>query len=322
MTQDRAFRLLSALALVLLAAPLSPAQVSFQAPVGLTGETVTNPTSLQFGPDGRLYVSETGGPDHVGGDIHVYEIQRTDVDSNGIGEYAVTSTEIIDLVKLYTPNHDDDGTPNPTQERQITGILVVGTPDNPVLYVSSSDWRIGAGSTGGDVNLDTNSGILHRLTWVGTGRDDPNGYWDKVDLVRGLPRSEENHSVNGMQLSPDGTTMYLTVGGFTNAGAPSNNFTFITEYAYAAVVVAIDLPALDAMPLQTDASLYSGDGYVYQWVYDLPTLDDPTRANVNGITDPSDPGYLNGFTEANDPFGGNDGLNQAKIDPVNHPGNP
>ena len=50
-----------------------------------------------------------------------------------------------------------------------------------------------------------------------------------------------------------------------------------------------------------------------KYVYDIPTLDDPTRPNKNGITDPNSFGY-NGI-DVNDPFGGNDGLNQAIMVP-------
>ena len=67
--------------------------------------------------------------------------------------------------------------------------------------------------------------------------------------------------------------------------------------------LAIDLDAIDALPLQ-------GSGNT-KYLYDLPTLDDPTRANLNGIDDPSASGY-DGI-DPDDPFGGNDGLNQAKI---------
>ena len=40
--------------------------------------------------------------------------------------------------------------------------------------------------------------MISRLTWNGTS-------WQKQDLVRGLPRSEENHSPNGIQLDPAAT---------------------------------------------------------------------------------------------------------------------
>jgi len=259
----------------------------------LQGVSLQNPTSLQFGPDGRLYVAQQNGL------ILVLTVERT-----GPATYQVVNQETITLIKNI-PNHNDDGTLVSVSNRQVTGILVTGTADNPVLYVTSSDPRIGAGGGGSDWNLDTNSGMLSRLTWVGTGRDDPAGYWDKVDLVRGLPHSEENHAPNGMAYDPVTNTLYIAVGGHTNAGAPSNNFAFTTEYALSAAILSVDLNALEAMPVQG-----SGND---KYVYDLPTLDDPTRPNANGIDDPNAPGY-DGI-DINDPFGGNDGLNQAKWDP-------
>ena len=269
---------------------------------GLDGEVSSNPTSLEFGPDDRLYVSQLNGT------IYAYTIER-----NGDADYEVVNTETIDLVKNI-PNHNDDtGGPCSGSSlcnlRQITGILTVGTATNPILFVSSSDRRHGAGGGGTDVNLDTNSGMVSRLTCVG-GIDVATNQctgWEKIDLVRGLPRSEENHSVNGMQLegSPTDGTLYLAVGGHDNAGAPSNNFAFTVEYALSAAVVQIDLATIEALPTQGSAP--------HQYKYDLPTLDDPTRANANGITDPNASGY-NGV-DVDDPFGGNDGLNQAKLVP-------
>lgn len=233
-----------------------------------------NPTTLQFGPDGRLYVAERFGT------IYVFTIAR-----NGPGDYVVTSQENIEFIWQDIPNRTDDtgavdtGSAFLSTNRQITGLYVTGTAANPVIYVSSSDPREGGGSGGADLNLDTNSGVVSRLTWTGT-------QWDHLQLVRGLPRSEENHAVNGMALDESSNTLYLAVGGFTNMGAPSFNFTLIAEYALSAAILSIDLDAIG------------------NTTYDLPTLDDPTRVN---LPDGSDP---------NDPFGGNDGLNQAVIDPA------
>ena len=242
---------------------------------GLQGESLNNPTSLQFGPDGRLYVSQQDGT------IFAYTISR-----QASNNYVVTNVETILLVKSML-NHNDDGTLNASLgKRQVTGILLSGTAQQPILYVSSSDPRIGGPS--GDQNLDTNSGVISRLIWNGNG-------WDKVDLVRGLPRSEENHAVNGMQLDETSNTLYLAVGGNTNAGSPSQNFASLTEYAYSCAILSIDLDAIDAMPTQTD---FGGLAF---YKYDLPTLDDPDRDNSSGNQD------------INDPWGGNDGLNQAKL---------
>src|SRR3954471_14886346 len=57
-----------------------------------------NPTSLQFGPDGRLYVAQADGT------ILAYSVRR-----NGPNDYSVTATESIAKVRSI-PNHDDDGT--------------------------------------------------------------------------------------------------------------------------------------------------------------------------------------------------------------------
>ncbi|MEJ7913871.1 MAG: hypothetical protein WKF70_12000, partial [Chitinophagaceae bacterium] len=183
------------------------------------------------------------------------------------------------------PNHNDDGIANATiNTRQVTSLLVKGTPSQPLLYVTSSDSR--TGGPGGDFNLDTNSGILSLLTKTGSG-------WQKVDLVRGFPRSEENHATNGIQLDEQTNIMYMVIGGFTNGGAPSYNFAYISEYALAAAVLSINLNVINAIPTK-------GTGNT-AYKYDIPTLDDPTRGNNPDGSD------------VNDPFGGNDGLNQTKI---------
>ena len=245
----------------------------------LNGDNLTSPTSLQFGPDGRLYVSQQNGL------ILAYTIQR-----NNSTNYQITATEIIDVVRQIQ-NHEDDGSISPNniediEDRQVTGLLVTGSANNVIIYVGSSDPRIGGGGGGQDKNLDTNSGIISRLTKSGNN-------WQRLDLVRGLPRSEENHANHGMQLR--GNLLYVAQGGNTNAGAPSNNFAFSTEYALSAAILTVNITAIDAMSTKTAA-----DGSQYK--YDIPTLDDPTRPNQNG-------------QDIGDPFGGNDGLNQAKIVP-------
>ena len=162
---------------------------------------ISNPTSLQFGPDGKLYVSQQDGI------IQVYTVTQPTP-----GTWSATPSETIDLI-YNIPNHNDDGSLNTLViGHQVTGMLVTGTAANPVIYVTSSDPRIAVGD---DSGLDTNSGILSQLTWTGTA-------WTKVDLIRGLPRSEENHSPNGLALSADGTKLYMVVGGNTNNGAPSS----------------------------------------------------------------------------------------------------
>ena len=248
---------------------------------------IANPTSLQFGPDGRLYVSEQNGT------INAFTVELQN------GEYSVTDNEVLTLstgdeVVKSILNHNDFGVPDDTfTNRQVTGFLVVGTAANPILYISSSDPRI---AQKGEKELDTNSGIVTQVTWTGTD-------WEAVDLIRGLPRSEENHSTNGLVLSPDGTKLYLAVGGNTNNGAPSEFFSYTAEYALSGTVLEIDLEDINSRPILTDPA-GGQNGASRQYIYDLPTLDDPSVAN-DGVREDSD-----GLDVAG-PFGGNDGFNQA-----------
>jgi hypothetical protein len=168
-------------------------------------------------------------------------------------------------------------------------MYVTGTTETPVLYISSSDYREGGGyEFGTDTNLDTNSGIISRLTKNG-------GSWTRLDLVRGLPRSEENHATNGLFLDVSANMLYVAQGGNTNGGAPARAFAYLCEYALSGAVLIIDLNMLDTMSVKTDTS--SGASYVY----DLPTLDDPSRINANGIDDPTDDDYDG--VDIHDPFG-------------------
>jgi hypothetical protein len=160
-------------------------------------------------------------------------------------------------------------------QRLVTGILVTGTPGRPVAFVTSSDPRFGRGVSGNDEPVDTNSGVLSQLVRTERG-------WERLDLVRGLPRSNADHAPNGMALSRDGTTLYIAQGGNTNLGAPAAPFGDVPEYELSAAILAVDL-------------LRIGDR-----TYDLPTLDDPARPGVQ---------------DENDPFGGNRGLNQARLVP-------
>ncbi|MGD1859643.1 MAG: malectin domain-containing carbohydrate-binding protein [Leptolyngbyaceae cyanobacterium] len=271
------------------------------------GPSLSNPTSLQFGPDGRLYVSEQNGS------INAFTVEKqgdTWVPTNGEELLLPGGGGVVKSIQ----NHNDDGTPvtgnqlgGNTNNRQVTGIVVTGTADEPVLYISSSDPRI---STNGDVGLDTNSGVVSKVSWNSTTQE-----WEVVDLVRGLPRSEENHSVNGMILTENGTKLLLQVGGFTNNGAPSGFFSYTNEYALSGTVLELDLVALDALPDQIDPE--GGQGSAPRtYKYDLPTLDDPNIANAPAELSDQE-ALTQGFRENSQgmdldgPHGGNDGLNMA-----------
>ena len=275
---------------------------SFNA-TGLNGENLNNPTSLDFGPNGKLYVSQQDGT------IFEYTVLRDNAQA-GSGTYTAINSNSINIVKTGTPNHNDDGTINTSNKRQVTGLLATGTQTTPILYVSSSDSRIGGGGSGNDKNLDTNSGVLSRLTWTGS-------TWDKVDLVRGLPRCEENHSTNGMEIFERNGSTYLLLqqGGNANKGAPSNNFAGTSETYLSGTLLIVDLTQLEQMEAANGGPYFDTRQGNVKYIYDLPTLNDPERPDIDN-TDSSFPYQVghplyNSTIDLGDPFGGNNGLNQA-----------
>ncbi|MEO1329758.1 MAG: hypothetical protein AAFW46_08850, partial [Pseudomonadota bacterium] len=262
--------------------------------------SISQPTALVWGPDGRLYVTE------VDGDVKVLTVAFGDKnpnDGDATQNFYVTEAETLGLIKDLQ-NYNDDGTTNGSSNRQVTGIDVTpqfdenGDPvtlpnGDPlvVVYVTSSDSRIGAGTGGGDANLDTNSGVITKLV------QQPDGSFVAFDIVRGLARSEENHALNGLEVIQEivdgklvSERLIVANGGNANTGAPSNNFAGQQEQPYSAAILEVDLDQINAIT----PTPYSGDPSRF-YVYDLPTLDDPTR---------------DGAAE-NDPFGGNDGYNSA-----------
>ncbi|MEO0466643.1 MAG: malectin domain-containing carbohydrate-binding protein, partial [Pseudomonadota bacterium] len=254
----------------------------------------SKPTSLQFIvlEDGTqiLITSQQKGP-----------ITFWKIESEGEGttrtytETLLFQTNIIEDI----PNYDDKGVLQPNQnDRQITGLFAeLDANGEIVVYVTSSTADIGGGggSTVNDKGLDTNSGVLSKLTIDINDNPDGTGWSaDKVDLIRGLPRSEENHSVNGMDMTPDGNLLMM-IGGFTNAGAPGQNFAYTPEYWLSGTLVEVDLSDIEARIANGETF---DDGFGNTVVYDLPSL---------GID-------RDGFTKnSNNPFGGNDGYNQTYL---------
>ncbi|MFW6316931.1 MAG: choice-of-anchor D domain-containing protein, partial [Halorubrum sp.] len=241
----------------------------------LEGFSAGKPTAIDFGPDGRAYVSTQGGT------VYALEVERTEA-----GAYEVVNEEEIGAIGDI-PNHDDLGNLEDGQsDRQITGLTVGGTADEPEVYVSSSDPEISVGQD--DDSTDTNSGAISKLTFDWS--DD--GGLNDVDhevMVLGLPRSEENHATNGLDLSADEETLYVAQGGHTNKGAPSDNFGHTPEYALSAAILEVDLAQIEenqATSLQSHDSDYPDLDYLY----DLPTIQGEEL-----------------------PFGGNNGVNQAEL---------
>ena len=289
---------------------------------GLKGEQSLFPTAIAFARSGEpvLFVSQQDGA-----------VWRYVVEKGPDGAFSVTKAHTpsqkapaalrIDAIQK-THNYDDDGSPGPDGERQVTGLAVVeetiGGVARDVLYVTSSDHRIGGGSDADYQGIDSNSSQLHKVVL-----DQKTGaVIDNVALVRGLPRSAENHSANGVDIGVDPltghTVLFLAQGANTNKGAPSNNFVGFADAALAGAILKIDLTELSKYDVRTD-------GAGERFVVDLPTLNDPGRPDVDlsklGIKNlAADPNFAlddNGLGANGklipDWAGGAQGVNQAKI---------
>ncbi|HKK29439.1 MAG TPA: hypothetical protein VKA18_03470, partial [Alphaproteobacteria bacterium] len=282
--------------------------------VGLQGESVNNPTAIDFSKSGKpvLFVTQQNG------EVWRFEIEREADDGDGdtLPQFVVTDALKISDIKLETQNYNDDGTENSATNRQTTGLVTTTDANgNDVLYVNSSDWRIAVGN---DSGLDTNSGQVHKIVLD----KDTGAVISNVAIIRGLPRSEENHSTNGLDLSIDPATgdtiLWIAQGGNTNKGAPGNNFAGTVDFALSGTVLKVNLTELEAYDIRTDGN---GD----QFILDLPTLNDPGRAdidlstlNIQNLADAPNFALDDNGTGTNgelnpDWAGGNNGLNMAKI---------
>ncbi|MDZ7800728.1 MAG: hypothetical protein U5K81_08055 [Trueperaceae bacterium] len=122
---------------------------------GLAGVSLSNPTSLDLGPDGRLYVSQQNGI--------LQRLHRRCATAPTTTQ--VTDTETIALVQDIPNHNDDDGSANAGEnDRQVTGLLRGrhGAQSGAVRVVERPADRCRrrtrlSGS-------DTNSGVISQLT--------------------------------------------------------------------------------------------------------------------------------------------------------------
>ena len=234
------------------------------------------PTSIAVSPDkSTLYVAERYGK------IRVYSLDaRNDA----------TLVRTIDTIAKL-PNRNFDGSPAPgVTGRQLTGIVLAEEAGKPVLYVSHSDPRVGGDEVPGASEIDPASGAVTKLS--GPDLATP------LHLVTGLPRSAENHAPNGMAMGPDGW-LYITLGGNTNFGAQSSDFSYAPEVPLSGSVARVNVSKFAAPSDAVDASV----GSRYAW--DDPCGPGETVGNgcstafslagdANGDDDALDPGDSNG----------------------------
>ncbi len=180
------------------------------------------PTSIAFGPDGRLYVAQQDGY------IHALTL---DANRN------VAAVQRIDTIR-NTPNTNADGSPaSGVVGRHLMGIDFdpASTVERPILWAAHSDPRFCFGETPATCPTNTSSGTITRL--VGPSFD---AAANRKDYVTGLPRSRELHAPNAVHFGPDGW-LYLTIGSNTNYGAASTAFSELPEVWLTATMIRMNV---------------------------------------------------------------------------------
>ena len=156
--------------------------ISFTAPT--TVATVTSPTCAAWGPDGRLYVGSTAG------NTTIYTFAD---------DYTVTNAQVVTTIA---------GLSNPS----ILGITFnPRDPPSPVkMYVAHSQlYAEGGGSFTGPAPYNGQVSVLTGPTFSTV-----------KPLITGLPVSNRDHAINGMQID-DAGNLLICSGSMTNAGIPS-----------------------------------------------------------------------------------------------------
>jgi Malectin domain/Bacterial Ig-like domain/IPT/TIG domain/Glucose / Sorbosone dehydrogenase len=198
-----------------------------------------HPTTLAFGPDGRLYAGTVDG--------RIYAL-TLDANRN------VTASQVY--LSIYnTPNTNDDNSPAAgVVGRTVTGITFDpnSTAANPIMYVSNSDPRMVFNNNTGANLVNTHSGTITRLK--GPNFDDPA---NRLDVVTGLPKSRANHQIEGLHFGPDGW-IYMGVGASGNLGAPSNFFDYLPEYCTSASIVRANVRSITATLDESAGSTATG----------------------------------------------------------------
>jgi Domain of unknown function (DUF4347)/Malectin domain/Glucose / Sorbosone dehydrogenase/IPT/TIG domain len=169
-----------------------------------TGKGATTGT---WGPDGRLYVGTYSG-----------EIKAYTFDDN----YNVTATQTITtLTGLYN--------------KDILGIAFnpFDNPlDPPKIYVSHSQLYGNGGSSFPVTQQSLYSGQVSML-------QGPN-FATVTPLITGLPVSNHDHGVNGMDFDAAGN-LYIAVGGNTNAGIPESAIGGLPESPLTAAILKAEI---------------------------------------------------------------------------------
>ncbi|MGB3295758.1 MAG: kelch repeat-containing protein [Phormidesmis sp.] len=164
---------------------------------------VTNPTAMDVGPDGRLYVAT------LFGNIYAFDIDP--------------QTRTFEQ-ELITTIPDKEG-----GSRLTLGIAVDpdSTADNVILWVGHSNGSVSDG--------EANSAKVSRLSGA--------GFSQKEDVVTGLPRAIANHALNNIDFAPDGNLYLWMGGntGAGAPNDEPTEFGDRAEQVFSAAVLKVDI---------------------------------------------------------------------------------
>lgn len=148
-----------------------------------SGFATSAPTSLAFGPDGRLYVADGSG-----------RIQALTLDASKNVTAVEEITTAGDLQEVYGIAFDPGDASSP-----------------PPIYVTNTV------SGFGDAGQAPAGSYLGKVTKISGA-----GYGTIEDIITGLPVSNSGHQANGIAFGPDGR-LYIAQGSTTNAGVVNPN---------------------------------------------------------------------------------------------------
>ena len=196
---------------------------------GLAATGIIGPTTLAFGPDKRLYVGTQAG-----------EVHALTLDSN----HNVVSSVVSDVIQTSEPSF-----------RTILGIAFdpfETDPLNPKVYASHSSLFHGE-------QINFYNGKVSTLSGPGLSI--------KEDIITGLPVSDHDHGINGLEFDNEGK-LYIQVGGNTNAGVPgvlsSSGLQKEGVLSAATLVADIKNPGFDGgITYDATAAQISGDVSVF-----------------------------------------------------------
>ena len=171
---------------------------------------VPRPTTVAWGPDGRIYVGSTTG------DIHALT-----VDDN----YNVVSQQTIGTLRNFSNQNILGVAFNPTE-----------VAEYPTIYVSHSQLYANSGSAFPSTQQSPYSGQVSTL-------EGPH-YNQLKPLITGLPVSNHDHGVNGLQFDNQGD-LYIAVGGTTNAGVKHTKLGGLDESPFSAAILKAEITKPD-----------------------------------------------------------------------------